>query len=374
MSVTLEQQRGVRPLDALLAVALLALAALTAMENITAPAHPDVVVETRTLWQLPVVLLATIPVLFWRRGALEATLLCAAGYGVHTLLFGDVVRCGAGLPLCFVLAFFAGMTPDRRKRVAGLLATIALGAIVLIQDTAAGISILPVVAVICLVVWLTGAAVASKTALSRELVERTEELTRLRDERAALEVAQDRERLSGQLQVLLDERLASLSALAESSASSGDPVQVRRSLVALEEGSRDVLAEMREVVGRLRGGEQALSPLPSVESLEALVVRRDGRLLVSGDPRVLPASVELSAYRIVEHVLDALGPGNPAEVTLTFQDDALEVRVVGAAAKRFETKAALARAAERARLHSGAVQTTVARGRASVLATLPIAA
>jgi signal transduction histidine kinase len=375
--VRLELQRGLRRRDAALAAVLLGLAALLSVANINSAPNSDTVVDSHSVWQLPVVLLATLPVLWWRRDPVGMTLLCAAGFVVHDVVFGDLVRCGSGLPLTFVLAFLTGVSLERRKATAGLLSTVVLATAVLWRDTAAGLGILPVVAVICLVVWLTGAAVRSKVALSRELVERTEELTRLRDERAALEVAEDRQRLSGELQVLLDERLASLSALAERSAESADPEEVRRSLVALEDGSRSVLGQMRTLVGQLRGGEQALSPLPSVASLEALLARRDGprsRLRVTGSPRTLPASVELSAYRIVEHVLDALDAGTPVEVTVHFLGDALELRVVGVANQRSETKAALARAAERARLHAGAVQTTVARGRASVLATLPIGA
>lgn len=374
--VRLERQRGLRRRDAALAAVLLALAALLSVANINAAPGSDPVVDSHSAWQLPVILLATLPVLWWRRNPVGMTLLCTAGFALHSVLFGDLIRCGSGLPLTFVLAFLTGVSLERKEAKAGLVSTFALATAVLWRDTAAGLSILPVVAVICLVVWLTGLAVRSKVALSRELVERTEELTRLRDERAALEVAEDRQRLSGELQVLLDERLASLSALAERSAGSADPEEVRRSLVALEDGSRSVLGQMRDLVGQLRG-EQALSPLPSVASLEALLARREGprsRLRVTGSPRTLPASVELSAYRIVEHVLDALDAGTPVEVTVHFQGDALELRVVGTANQRSETKAALARAAERARLHAGAVQTTVARGRASVLATLPIGA
>ena len=71
----------------------------------------------------------------------------------------------------------------------------------------------------------------------------------------------------------------------------------------------DVDAAMREIVGVLRGGEVALVPAPSVAHLDALLARRshaDARLVVSGDPRALPASVELSAYRVVEHLLGVL--------------------------------------------------------------------
>ena len=109
-------------------------------------------------------------------------------------------------------------------------------------------------------------------------------------------------------------------------------------LVGLEEDSRQTLGDMREIVGQLRGGEVALAPAPSVAHLDALLARHvhgGSRLHVSGDPRVLPASVELSAYRIVEHLVTALAdtPSAPFGVTMTFTDDALEILVAGSVPK-----------------------------------------
>ena len=52
-----------------------------------------------------------------------------------------------------------------------------------------------------------GQVVRSRSALGDELRRRNEELAELRDERAALEVADDRLRVSRQLEALLDERL-----------------------------------------------------------------------------------------------------------------------------------------------------------------------
>ena len=63
------------------------------------------------------------------------------------------------------------------------------------------------------------------------------------------------------------------------------------------------------IVGLLRGGEVALAPAPTVEHLDALLARHRSplsRLTVSGEPRALPATVELSAYRIVEYLVGAL--------------------------------------------------------------------
>ena len=121
---------------------------------------------------------------------------------------------------------------------------------------------------------------------------------------------------------------------------------------------------MRRVVGVLRGGEVALAPTPSVTHLEGLLARRGSvRLAVDGDPRVLPPSLELSAYRIVEHLLAVLDDTPDAVVVLGFSDDALEVRVSGRVPRGADVRGAVARARERARLHAGSLEAKVTRGR-----------
>ena len=57
----------------------------------------------------------------------------------------------------------------------------------------------------------------------------------------------------------------------------------------------------------------------------------DARLTVDGNPRTLPAGLELSGYRIVEHLLQALAdaPGAAVDVRLHFGPDALELHVSG---------------------------------------------
>ena len=134
---------------------------------------------------------------------------------------------------------------------------------------------------------------------------------------------------------------------------------------------------MREIVGLLRGGDVALAPAPTVAHLDALLARHtraDSRLTVTGDPRSLPATVELSAYRIVEHLVDVLAdqPDSRIEVGVRFDDDALEIRVNGPVNKSADIKAAVARARERAKFLGGSLDVKVSRGRADAVAQLPV--
>ena len=134
---------------------------------------------------------------------------------------------------------------------------------------------------------------------------------------------------------------------------------------------------MRELVGLLRGGDVALAPAPSVAHLDVLLarhIRADSRVTVAGDPRSLPARVELSAYRIVEHLVNVLVdlPQSPIEVGVRFEDDALEIRVHGPVNRSADVKAAVARAEERAAFLGGSLDVKVSRGHAHALAQLPV--
>jgi hypothetical protein len=84
--------------------------------------------------------------------------------------------------------------------------------------------------------------------------------------------------------------------------------------------------------------------------------------------------VELSAYRIVEHLVTALADqsDSPVHVAVRFDDDTLEIRVNGPVDKRANLKEAIARAKERARLLGGSVEVKVARGQAGAVAQLPV--
>jgi signal transduction histidine kinase len=357
----------VRRIDVLITGVLLVLAAWLSVLNIGG--DPEVRIDSESWWQLPVFLAAMLPVLWWRRAPLLAIGASTVVMAAHDVLFGHLVRCGAGLPLAFVFAFLVGLGCDRRKGLVAVALTIVLAGAVLIWDTAAGPEVLPVVAVILLVLWGIGQVARSRSALGEELRRRNAELAALRDRRAALEVADDRLRVSEQLETLLDARLGDLETAARSG--QDDPREV---LQTVEEDSRRTLAEMREIVGTLRGdGDDAvaLAPVPSVAQLEALLERSGrGVLTVSGDPRELPASLELSAYRIVEHLADVLA--DDTAVTVHFRPDALEISIAGAYAKGADLRGALARARERARLHAGSVEAKVGRGHARVLARLPV--
>jgi glucose-6-phosphate-specific signal transduction histidine kinase len=378
--------RGVRPVDWALAGALTALGVLLMVENVlltsarAAGALADntmVHAPTSHSWAMvPAFALATVPVLWWRRSVVAVTGIALVAMVLHDLLFGWVTRCGAGLPLAFVLSYLGAVALDRRRAWIVLGLNALLTAAVLVVDATTGFEPVMLALPVMLIVFGIGRAIRHRTAMSTELRANTVELQRLRDERLALELSSDRVRLSHQLDGLLQERLRQLTSAADSGHDL-DADSARGLFESIENDSRATLDGMREIVGLLRGGHVALAPTPTVAHLDALLARHtrsDSRLTVEGDPRSLPATVELSAYRVVEHLVNVLADHSNSriEVSVRFDDDALEIRVNGPVDKTADIKAAVARARERAKFLGGSLEVKVSRGRARAVAQLPV--
>ena len=335
----------------------------------------DATVDVRYL-AMPVFLAVTIPLL-WRRAApMRALGVVAAALAIHIALFGSVVRCGVVFPVVGLLVFSAAARYERRDALGALAAGVVIIGGTGVAD-AIGFGVVVVLWPLTLLAFGLGRIAHSRSGMARELRARTEELRAARDQRARLEVATDRVRLSGELDALLQRRLGELTRLADvGAATSGDAGAATLALAEIEHRSRQTLEEMREIVGVLRD-DAPTSPQPTLTSLQALVVRAkggDARLTVDGSPRVLPAGVELSAYRVVECLLDALDDAPGVEVGLRFGDDALEITVAGPAGRRGEASAAWDRARERVQLHRGTLEARTRGGRSEAIAHLPVAA
>jgi signal transduction histidine kinase len=374
--MAIERLRDVRAADVVVTAVLCLLAAGLAVEDVVSH-DPATRIDSHSWLSVPVLVAAAVPVLWWRRALVPVLVVSCAVMALHVLAFGALVRCGAGLPLTFVLAFFAGLEHRSARAGAALALSGVLATLVLVQDTAAGIGLLPVALAVLVVLFGIGRVVAHRSRMAQDLLRHNEDLRRLRDERAALEVTEERLRLSARLEALLGERLAQLACAAESISATADPAATKALLATLEDDGRRTLGDMREIVGLLRGGEVALAPVPSVAHLDALLaqhVHGKPRLQVTGDPRLLPAVVELSTYRIVEHLLSALGddPTAPVGVAVAFAEHSLEIRVSGAVARGTDIRNAVGRARERVRLHAGSLDVKVARGQARVVALLPV--
>lgn len=275
---------GIRASDWVLAAALTLAGAALMYLNLTAtPAEIDAELAAGNLvhapepasWLLiPAFALATVPILWWRRSPLVVAIVSLCAITLHVLAFGWIIRCGAALPLAFGLAYL-GTLQERSWRMPATVATsMVLVAVVLTRDATTGFAPWP----LCLAM-LVLAVVFGRLARRRDdaivlLQARTDELYRVREERAALEVAEDRARVSRQVNDLISARLARLATLAESTRGRPDPV-VRTAFEVIETESRRALDDTREVVGVLRGDLVDLIPPATAEQLADRLQRVD---------------------------------------------------------------------------------------------------
>jgi signal transduction histidine kinase len=362
---------------AVLTVLGLALMALNVADPPPRPSDEQAAVHVGNLLPyalgIPLFLLVTVPLLWRRVAPLAAIGAALAGLGANELLVGtEFIRCGVLLPTAFVFGFTTGAELDGREARIGL--ALCGGLVLLGVGLEFGPVVAGVAAGITTAMWTTGRIVRSRRQMVGELEDRTIELRQARDERARLDVATDRARLSGELDELLQRRLGELAAMADEGV--GDSANAGAKLAEIEHASRRTLDEMRAVVGVLRDDSSELptAPQPALTHIEGLLVRAkgaDARLSVEGSPRVLPVAVELSAYRIVEHLLAAMEDAPEVDVCVRFRDDALELEVSGPARRR--AKAAIERARERARLERGTLEATLRGGRADAVVSLPVA-
>jgi hypothetical protein len=322
---------------------------------------------------IPLFLLVTVPLLWRRVAPLPAVGAAVAGLALNEALLGtEFIRCGIVGPTALLFAFTAGaQLAGRAERwvLAGALALVLL-------DFAPeiGLVVAAVATALTLAVWGMGRVVGSRRRLADELAEKTSELGAARDERARLEVGAERARMSAELDALLQRRLAELAAMAERG---GNGAEAVARLAELETAGRETLAQMRELVGVLRedGEPSPTSPQPTLTHLDTLLARAagpDARLTVEGSPRTLPPAAELSAFRVLEHLLAALDDAPGVTVTVRFDDDALTLAVSGPA--RRDASRAIDRARERVRLYHGTLEANVQRGQARAHVSLPLQA
>jgi signal transduction histidine kinase len=237
------------------------------------------------------------------------------------------------LPIAYVLYLVAATYERRRAAVRVLIAvfaTLFLDAVVL-DLTGEGFLLrsgLVSVTLCVIVVWSTGYIVRQQRRYA----------VRLQDEAASKAVAQERLRIARELHDVVAHSMSVIAVQAGYGQYVIDtqPADARTALGAIQATSREALDEMRRMLGALRqadetdqreaaraadgsraapdtsgsrGAEGApLFPAPGLADLDRLLSRTaSAGVLVDvtrcGKPRELPASIDLSAYRIIQEAL-----------------------------------------------------------------------
>jgi signal transduction histidine kinase len=186
-----------------------------------------------------------------------------------------------------------------------------------------------------------GEGTRSRQAHLRTLQQRADDAEREQCQRLALATANERARIGRDLHDVIAHSLTVIVAQAQAAIAvqHRHPERATDAMREVISVGRDSLSEMRRLVGAFSPGpdpERDLAPPTGIGGLPALVERIQAaglpvHLTIDGSPANLPASIDLSAYRIVQealtNTLKHAGAGTETTVRLTFHPDHVDVQV-----------------------------------------------
>src|SRR5687767_14680440 len=201
----------------------------------------------------------------------------------------------------FGVAFLFGWLEDERTAVGGLAVALATGTLVQVNHPASGTGDYVFIWVIFGLAWLAG------FSLRRRLERATE--AELRAERA---VADERARIARELHDIVAHSISVMTVQASGVRRllRADQEREREALVAVERTGRESLAEMRRLLGILRGANELpeLAPQPGLGTLDGLARETEAAGLpvavrFEGEPYYVPAGIDVAAFRVVQEAL-----------------------------------------------------------------------
>ncbi|ACQ79988.1 histidine kinase [Beutenbergia cavernae DSM 12333] len=326
MSTQRPARRGGVLTDGVLAGVLLAVCLLTA-PLLNAWVHGQRPVDV-----LGYVLLtaACVPLAARRRFpilVLTVTTLAVSGYLVIGYPFGPVV-----LPLVAAVYTVGRRSTTLHATLAAVGAFLALAAHVVVGPESNRVS-----GTILAAAWII---VPFTVGVAARLV--TESSARERAETERRKVDEERLRLATEVHDIVGHGLAAIQMQADIALHLGarKPDQATIALEAISSASAAALGELRTTLGSVAPGSDGAAggapvPVSGLAGIDALCRRtRDAGvavdLVVEGQPRRLPADVEVAAYRVVQESLTNVvkhAPERRADVRLHFESESVTVAV-----------------------------------------------
>jgi signal transduction histidine kinase len=195
--------------------------------------------------------------------------------------------------------------------------------------------VLPIV--ILVPTWVFGDVIRSRRVAEAQRVEARERALREADERLRIAVEEERRRMARELHDVVAHAVSVMliQAGAARQVVETSPERATEALLTVESTGREAMAELRRLLGVLNDdGEAAgLAPQPGLADVGPLIdrVHEAGlpvELEVSGTPVDLPASLDVTVYRIVQEALtNALRYARGARTVVRLAWDEAQLRV-----------------------------------------------
>ena len=285
------------------------------------------------------VVLQALPLTWRRRWPVAAYLII----GIPRDLYDDLGIFDAPLPLASMIAFYTVMdrSSTRVRWVIGALTVVGVGRAALLPGHTPYdffVGVLEFAAA-----GMAGVLSRTRRAYLREVETRAEHAEAERDREVALAAAQERTRIARELHDVVAHHVSLMAVHSEAAASllPGRPAEAAKSVQIIGQTAREALAELRRLLGVLRGpadpaGRQpSTAPSPSISGLDEVLVpvRQAGiavDLRVEGSPAKLAPGVDLTAYRIVQEALTNTvrhSGASEAAVTVSYEPGYVTVSV-----------------------------------------------
>jgi signal transduction histidine kinase len=292
-----------------------------------------------------------VPVALRRRAPLSALVACTAGF----LLSRVALDSGDSTITSIVmsLAVYSAAAHGRQRRrnwvcaisLVAVMAELVREVIVDIPPDLPSLRLVQALALLLNVVlfcamWALGGAIGSGRRRTRELLERTVELEHEREDNARRAVFDERVRIARELHDVVAHHVSMMGVQAGAArvVIDRDPANSKAALASIESSSRQAVLELHRLLGFLRqeGDPDALAPQPGLGQLSRLAATMsDAELTVAvrveGQERPLPATVDVSAYRIVQEALTNTlkhAGASRADVHLRYWPGELEVEII----------------------------------------------
>ncbi len=207
-------------------------------------------------------------------------------------------------------------------------------------NIAVGVIMAAVSAGVVVAAWAFGDVVRSRALALRALTDRARQLEVEAVQERELAAADERNRIAREMHDIVAHSLQVIITQADGGryAAAANPAAAVDALGTIADTGRGALAEMRRLLGVLRGPEAAeFRPQPGLMDLPDLLdtmrlTGLDVDAVVTGTPRrPLPAGAELAAYRVAQEALTNAarhgGPDVRARVELTWSPSGLAIEV-----------------------------------------------
>jgi signal transduction histidine kinase len=310
-----------RASDVLVCV-VFALGAVSSVGPVVDTAGPNVVVDqdelrisgTAAALSLALVALALVTLWFRRRWPVRVTVVLGTLAALQVVLTGSIGSLDVGFALALYVV--AATRPQRQGwLLLGGASVLVLGAFLLwgalLRPAEARMNAdVGSILVAGLIALAVGANVRSRRLHTRALVERHQQLVDAGEQHAKLAAAAEQTRIAREMHDVVAHGLTVMIALSDGArvAVRRSPEDAERALDLAGETGRAALADMRRMLGVLRGADVPLEPQPGSQDLEALVqqFRAAGltvHLTTAGPALPDDAGLALTVYRVVQESL-----------------------------------------------------------------------